>query len=173
MAIISKGKTWSDNENVTYTDLNGNFDTIYNDYNGGITNANINASAAIVESKIAFNTSTGHDHDGTDSKKITINRGFTWFLGGSQAVANGVGARYIAPQDMTVVKIWYQTVSGTATLRVKKGATTIKDSMSASSTQGSTTAITSASISAGDVITLDITASSSGTGIIVCMECEQ
>ena len=36
--------------------------------NGGLTNINISASAAIVESKTAFNTSTGHTHNGTDSR---------------------------------------------------------------------------------------------------------
>lgn len=37
---------------------------------GTLTNNEISASAAIVESKIAFNTSTGHDHDGSNSKVI-------------------------------------------------------------------------------------------------------
>lgn len=67
---VTKTKTWVDNENVTYTDLNGNFDTLYNDYNGNIANANIASDAAIAESKIAFNTSTGHNHDGSNSKLI-------------------------------------------------------------------------------------------------------
>jgi hypothetical protein len=40
---------------------------------GTIVNADINASAAIAESKVAFNTTSGHDHDGTDSKAITVN----------------------------------------------------------------------------------------------------
>lgn len=39
--------------------------------NGGITNTNISAGAAIVESKIAFNISSGHDHDGVSSKLIS------------------------------------------------------------------------------------------------------
>lgn len=173
MSTISKGKTWVDNENVTYTDLNGNFDTIYNDYNGGITNDNINASAAVVESKIAFNTSTGHSHNGIDSKKITVNRGFSWYLDGVQIVADEVGAKYIVPQNMTVTKVWYQTGSGTATLRLQHGTTTIVDSLSASSTQGSTETITSEDLTAGEIITLDITACSSGANIIVTLECEQ
>jgi len=173
MATISKGKTWSDNENVTYTDLNGNFDTIYNDYNGGITNDNISSSAAIAESKVSFNTSTGHDHDGTDSKKITINRGFAFFLDGVQIVANEVGPKFIVPQAMTVKKVWFQTDSGTATLRLQHNTTTIVDSLSASSTQDSQDTITSASLTAGEVITLDVTASSSGSGIAVHVECEQ
>lgn len=38
---------------------------------GVIVNADVNASAAIVESKLLFSTSTGHDHDGTNSKSIS------------------------------------------------------------------------------------------------------
>jgi hypothetical protein len=37
---------------------------------GSITNAEINATASIAESKLLFNTSTGHDHDGANSKSI-------------------------------------------------------------------------------------------------------
>lgn len=70
MGLISKTKTWVDAENVTYTDINGNFDNVYNEFNGGIDNNNIDASAAIAESKIAFDTSSGHSHNGTDSKLI-------------------------------------------------------------------------------------------------------
>lgn len=173
MAIISKGKTWIDNENVTYSDLNGNFDDIYNDYNGGITDDNLDASAAIQESKISFNTSTGHKHDGVDSAKITVNRAFTWYLDGTSIVGDEVGAKYIAPQDMTVVKIWFKTVSGTATIRIQKGTTDIDASNNVTSTLGSTTAITTPAITAGDVITLDITAATDCVGLTVTVECEQ
>jgi hypothetical protein len=37
---------------------------------GTITNAEINASAAIVESKIAFTNSGGHNHDGSNSTAL-------------------------------------------------------------------------------------------------------
>ncbi len=40
--------------------------------NGGITNANISGSAGVVESKLTFDTSTGHSHDGTDSNYALI-----------------------------------------------------------------------------------------------------
>ena len=70
MGLITKQKTWADAENVTYTDINANFDDIYNEFNGGIDNANIDASAAIAESKLAFDTSSGHSHNGVDSKLI-------------------------------------------------------------------------------------------------------
>jgi hypothetical protein len=36
-----------------------------------IANADVSASAAIVESKIAFHTSTGHKHDGSGSRRLT------------------------------------------------------------------------------------------------------
>ncbi len=39
---------------------------------GVIVNADVNASAAIVESKLAFSTSTGHTHDGVNSKLVSV-----------------------------------------------------------------------------------------------------
>jgi hypothetical protein len=36
--------------------------------NGGISNSNLAADAGVVESKITFNTSSGHTHNGTDAK---------------------------------------------------------------------------------------------------------
>lgn len=53
MGLITKGKSWVDNENVTYTDLNGDFDTLYNEVNGSLDNANIKAGAGIEPSKIS------------------------------------------------------------------------------------------------------------------------
>ena len=53
MALITKPKTWIDNENVLYTDLNFEFDSIYNEFNGNIDNANIKSGAAIDPAKIA------------------------------------------------------------------------------------------------------------------------
>jgi hypothetical protein len=52
MGIISKTKTWADNENVTYTDINANFDGVYNEFNGNIENSNIKAGAGIEASKL-------------------------------------------------------------------------------------------------------------------------
>jgi hypothetical protein len=138
---------------------------------GNIKNADITGAAAIAESKLAFNTSTGHSHNGTDSKKITVNRAFTWFLDGTSI--NGVaGATYIAPQAMTVVKVQGKLTSGTCTITLKKGTTTI-DTMNVTSTLGTDTSITSAAITAGDLITLTISSASSPVGLIATMECEQ
>lgn len=52
MAIISIPNTFSAGAVIVAAQHNSNFSTIYSDYNGNVTNANISASAAIVDSKL-------------------------------------------------------------------------------------------------------------------------
>jgi hypothetical protein len=66
MGLISKDKTWADEENVTYTDLNATFDTLYNCVNGNIDNDNVKASAGIAASKLDSTVITT-----TNSKTLT------------------------------------------------------------------------------------------------------
>ena len=54
MSTISRQTTWSDNQVLNAADLNAEFDNIVSDYNGSITNANIDASAAITYSKLSL-----------------------------------------------------------------------------------------------------------------------
>lgn len=72
MATITKPTTHVDGTIPTAAQFNNNFDTIYNEFNGGISNANVDANAAIAESKISFDTSNGHTHDGVDSTLISL-----------------------------------------------------------------------------------------------------
>jgi hypothetical protein len=75
MAYIIWTKTWSsadDGTILTGAQL-GNLEAdIAAAVNGGLTDINISNSAAIQESKVAFNTTTGHYHNGTDSRLISI-----------------------------------------------------------------------------------------------------
>lgn len=71
MGTITKTKTWADNENVTYTDINANFDTVYNEFNGGIDNANIDASAGIASSKISGTAVTLAGSETLTNKTLT------------------------------------------------------------------------------------------------------
>lgn len=57
MALVSKPFTWTVGATIVASEHNSNFDTIYSDYNGNITNANISGSAAISDSKLAQITS--------------------------------------------------------------------------------------------------------------------
>lgn len=110
---------------------------------------------------------------GSEWAGLIVNRAFTWYLDGTSVVADEVGAKYIAPQNLTVVKIIHKTVSGTATIRLQNGTTDIDADISVTSSAAAETSITTPSITANDVITLDITAASSCVGLTVTMECTQ
>jgi hypothetical protein len=53
MGVITKTKTWADAETVNYTDINANFDSLFNEVNGGLDNDNIDSSAGIESTKIS------------------------------------------------------------------------------------------------------------------------
>lgn len=59
MSLISKPYTFTLGATIVASEHNANFDTIYSDYNGGVTNANISASAGIADSKLAQLTTAG------------------------------------------------------------------------------------------------------------------
>lgn len=54
MSIIAKNNDFSDAATISASAINANFDTIYNNYNGGITNANLATNAAIAYSKLTL-----------------------------------------------------------------------------------------------------------------------
>src|SRR3990167_7550266 len=53
MATISKPNTFSAGAVIVASEHNSNYDTIYDDHNTNITNVNIAAGAAIVDTKLA------------------------------------------------------------------------------------------------------------------------
>ena len=53
MSIITKPNTFSAGATIIASEHNSNFDTIYAEFNGNITNSNIAAAAAIADSKLA------------------------------------------------------------------------------------------------------------------------
>lgn len=74
MATLSRQTTWSDNQVLTATALNAEFNNIINDYNGGITNANISDSAAIATSKINATFPSGTMVGTSDTQTLTNKR---------------------------------------------------------------------------------------------------
>jgi hypothetical protein len=52
MALITKPHTFAASAVIVASEHNSNFDTIYNDYNGNITNANCSNSMALVDTKL-------------------------------------------------------------------------------------------------------------------------
>lgn len=57
MALISRQKTWIDNEVLLYTDLNNEFNEVFDEFNGNVDNANIKTAAGIVYSKLSLTNS--------------------------------------------------------------------------------------------------------------------
>jgi hypothetical protein len=53
MTVIVKPNTFTVGNTIVATEHNANFNTIYDDYNGNITNANIKSGAAIANAKLA------------------------------------------------------------------------------------------------------------------------
>jgi len=75
MAYITWTKSWSaadDGTILTGAQLGLLENDIASVVNGGLSDINISNSAAMAESKVAFNITTGHTHNGTDSRLISI-----------------------------------------------------------------------------------------------------
>lgn len=183
MGSITRPYTYTPGNTITAAQNESNETTIYNEFNGNIDNANIKSAAAIVESKIAFDTSAGHSHDGSDSKLIQVNRGFGFFISGTPSVANDLSWNPRSPQAVTCVKTWAycKTAPTGATLimsiyNVTQAAVVGTVSIVASATTGHSTTYTTPAIAAGDVLRLDITQIGStiaGANISVILETSQ
>lgn len=186
MGLITKPTTFVDGTIPTAAQFNGDFDTAYTEINGNLDNNNVKSGAAIAESKVSFNTSTGHDHDGSDSKLISVNRAFVWYVAGVLTTGTSVGPRYVAPQAMTIVKAWLiiKTAPTGANLIVdlNKNGTTIwstqgnRGTITATNTTGNQTTFDVTSLAAGDYLDLDIDQIGStiaGSDLTVVLETSQ
>lgn len=164
MSVISRVTTWSDNQVLTASALNGEFNNILNDYNGAITNANISAAAAISESKITFSGS-GHGHTGgSDGKVISKQVSYGSLIPGTPAVANdlGINPRVRATTTATRISAYARTAPTGADLIVRvqnitQGNTVATLTITASTQSATTTSMTSASLASGDFLRFDVT----------------
>jgi len=58
MSLVTKQKTYADNDPIIYSDLNANWDALYDLVNGNLDNSNIAANAAIDPVKISGTAAT-------------------------------------------------------------------------------------------------------------------
>jgi hypothetical protein len=163
MALTAKPNTFSNGTVAQATEVNANFDAIFNDYNGNITDANIaiagittygkvqgsslsvlsginsgagtipitnipykdednmvsNSATSVPTQQSAkayvdgkFSTSTGHDHDGTDSKLIA-GTNISSFLGAWVDKSASYAAQQAATDGFVTVIGWASTNGGT------------------------------------------------------------
>jgi len=164
MGIITKPTTHVDGTVPTAAQFNGNFDTIYNEFNGNISNANVLAAAGLAESKVAFSTSTGHTHNGTDSKLISLRASYGGFISGTPAVANDLATnpRVRVAATATRLSAYARTAPTGADLiirvwNVTQAATVTSVTITAGTQSASTTTITNATLVAGDFLRFDVT----------------
>ena len=85
---------------------------------------------------------------------------------GAIGIANGILST-IVPNDMDVVRLRYKSDSGSGNIRIKSGATTVKNSQGVTNTAGTTVSIDTAEMLAGEVLTVDCTSSTSLNGLIL------
>jgi hypothetical protein len=117
---------WTDSlvngDNVTQSHIT----TLKNDItaivNGNITNSNVNASAAIAESKLAFDTTSGHDHDGTDSKAISLGSYLRSYIWGCELVWVSVATVKATAGILELNGSVYSRTADSTTLDMTNGA---------------------------------------------------
>lgn len=100
--------------------------------NGGISNANITSDAAIVESKLAFDTVAGHDHDGTDSKSISI--AFRSFITGAELVYVSADTIKATSGAMDINSVIYTRSTESSTIDISDDGDKIAGTSNAAST---------------------------------------
>lgn len=165
MGTITRPYTYTAGNTIDPTEVTSNETTIYNEFNGNIDNNNIKSSAAIVESKLAFSTSTGHDHDGTNSKAIP--RGFVFTVTGALVTGTSLAPLLIATQTLTITKVYVNVKTAPTDadliIDINKNGTSIWNSTQANratisdgATSGTQTSFDTTSLSEGDILTLDI-----------------
>lgn len=101
MGLISRIKTWVDNEKLNYNDLNSEFDNILTAVNGNLDNTNIDTSAGIVYSKLNLSNSVTDDDIITTSD---VKAGTISFVidGGGGVIQTGVRGDLEVPFNCTI-----------------------------------------------------------------------
>lgn len=120
MSIVAKPNTFSPSTTISSSQFNANFDTLYNDYNGGISSANL-ADNAVATAKIAANAVTTNkiaDSNVTTSKINDL--GVTTAKINTSAVTTAkiANANVTAAKRTEVVKVGIFTAVGNGSLAV-------------------------------------------------------
>lgn len=114
MATVTLPHTFSSGTTILSSEVNSNFQTIYNDYNGGISNANISGSAAISDSKLAQIT-TGGKVNATALTVTSQAAGDVLYYNGTNWVRLAIGtANQVLAVNSGATAVEYQNVASAA-----------------------------------------------------------
>lgn len=114
MGFITKPKTYNDNDPILYSDLNANWDTLYNLVNGNIDNSNIASGAAIDPLKISGGAVTLNSVQTIAGQKTLIKP----ILNGVQNVTNDTWGATVN-LDMSQSNVHLITLAGNTILAVQ------------------------------------------------------
>ena len=165
MAVITRQHEYTAGNTIDPDENNANENALYNLVNGDLDNDNIASDAAIVESKISFNTTTGHNHDGTDSAEIP--KGYVGTVTGTLTTGTSVTPALIVVAGQTITKAYaYVKTAPTGAnliIDINKNGTSIWNTtqanrltIDAGDTEGTQTSFDTTSLADEDVLTIDL-----------------
>ena len=104
MALVTKPNTFTAGGTIIAAEHNSNFDILYNDYNGNITDANIVASASIQFSKLKLSDDVTFTGDIAFTNGATIDDAFTITV---NSLTTGGGVKLTSSSsDASQRKLW-------------------------------------------------------------------
>lgn len=125
MSTVTKTRTYVTGNSLTADNYNDDRDEVIAGVNS-INNSQIASNAAIAESKLAFDTSAGHDHDGTDSKKVLATNLSVSGLTASQFLRVNSGGAAVESAVVQVTSLGVSGLTAGQVLKVNSGGTAVE-----------------------------------------------
>lgn len=165
MATITRKYSYTAGNTIDPDENNANENALYNLVNGNLDNDNIKPGGGITESKISFNTSTGHNHDGVNSKAIP--KGYAVSIVGTLTTGTSLTPAMVVVTAQTITKVYaYVKTAPTGAsilIDINKNGTSIWNTtqanrlaITAGNNSGDQTSFDTTSLAEGDVLTFDI-----------------
>jgi hypothetical protein len=165
MATITRQYEYTAGNTIDPDENNANENALFNEINGSLDNDNIASDAAIVESKISFNTTTGHNHDGTTSKAIP--KGYVGTITGTLTTGTSKTPVLVVVNSQTITKAYARVktapTGANLIIDINKNGTSIWNTnqanrltIDAGDSEGTQTSFDTTTLADEDYLTIDI-----------------
>lgn len=164
MPTITRQYTYAADGTIDPDQNNANENNLFTTINA-LDDDNIASDAGIQESKLAFDTSSGHDHDGVNSKAIP--KGFVFTITGTLSTGTSLAPLLVAVGSQTISKVYVNCKTAPTgddlIIDINKNGASIwnttqanRATIAAGATSGTQTSFDTTELSEGDVLTVDI-----------------